>query len=138
MALPPDEYSIRVPGKPLSSSAELTRGYIDRVRAAGRAEFASPLSSNGIEIVLVFVDTGTRPDVDNVLKLAVDALKGIVYNDDKQVSSARAVAVPNDPALRAIGGVPHATFAHLLDGGKFLIRVRVPAEPSILRDLRTS
>jgi hypothetical protein len=109
------------------------------VQDAARAVFSSPLSTSGIEITVLFVDTGgQRPDVDNALKRAVDALKGVVYRDDKQVNSVRAVAVPNDPALREIDGMPHATFAQLLDGGKFLIRVRIPTEPSILRDLRTS
>ena len=52
--------------------------------------------------------------------------------------SARAEAVPDDPTLRVIDGIPHATFAQLFDGTDFLIRVRVPPTPSIARELRSS
>lgn len=116
----------------------MLRGYLDRVRTAARAVFPSPLLSENIEIVLVFVDRGSRPDVDNVLKPALDALEGIVYVDDRQVRSVRSEAVPNDDSLRTVDGTPHLTFAKLLDGAHFLIRVRVPGVPTIAGELPTS
>jgi hypothetical protein len=138
MALPPNEFSIWIPGVPRSLQASLLRGYLDRIRTAARAVFPLPLLSDNIEIVLLFVDSGSRPDVDNVLKPALDALKGIVYVDDRQVRSVRSEAVPNDPALRTVNGSPHLTFSSLLDGGHFLIRVRVPGVPTIATELASS
>jgi hypothetical protein len=138
MALADREYSIWIPGVPRSMQADHLRGYLARVCDAARAVFASPLSDYGIEIKIVFIDQGQRPDVDNVVKPITDALQGIVYFNDKQVTDSRSVAIRNDPTLRVIDGVPHATFAQLLDSGQFLMRVHVPAEPSIWRELRTS
>ena len=130
-----DEYSIWVQGVPRSAQGGLTRGYRERVQAAARAVFPSPLRSNDIEIVVLFVDTGgQRPDVDNVLKPALDAMKTIVYMDDRQVRSARAEAVPKDlsPPLG------HLTFEKLLAGNEFLIRVRVRGIPTIAAELPSS
>jgi hypothetical protein len=130
-----DEYSIWVQGLPRSAQGGLTRGYRERVQAAARAVFASPLRSNGIEIVVLFVDAGgQRPDVDNALKLAMDAMKGIVYVDDRQVRSARAEAVPKDLSPPS----DHLTFAKLLEGREFLIRVRVRGIPTIAAELPSS
>ena len=136
--LPANEFSIWIPGAPRSLQARLLRGYIDRVRTAARAVFPSPLLADNIESVLLFVDRGSRPDVDNVLKPALDALKGIVYLDDRQVRSVRCEAMPNDDSLRVVNGTPHPTFATLLDGAHFLIRVRVPSVPTIAGELASS
>lgn len=35
-----------------------------------------------------------RPDLDNILKLVMDALNGVAYLDDKQVTSAQAEKLP--------------------------------------------
>ncbi len=55
MALPPNEFSIWLPGVPLSFQAKHRSGYLNRIQDAARKVFLLPLLSANIEIVLVFV-----------------------------------------------------------------------------------
>jgi Holliday junction resolvase RusA-like endonuclease len=140
MPLPPGETSIWIPAAvPKSQQAEHLKNYVAQVKQAALQAFPSPLTSNWIEITVLYVDARQRPDVDNVLKPIQDALKGIVYRDDWQVCSCRSAVLPNDPTHRTKeDGKPHGTFARLLDGNHFLIRVKVPDRPTILEMLTSS
>jgi Endodeoxyribonuclease RusA len=138
--LQPDEYRIWVPGLPKSQQASKKHlaPYVAAIQDAARAQFSAPLAALGIEIIVVFADSRKRPDVDDVQKLVLDALKGIVYADDRQVVSGRAEVLPRDDRLRMVGGAPHRTFAQLLDTDQFLIRILVPVFPSIANELPSS
>jgi Holliday junction resolvase RusA-like endonuclease len=139
MPLPPNEWRIWIPAAgPKSQQATFLDGYKARVRAAALEQFASPLTSRWIEITVVYLNASQRPDVDNVLKPIQDALSSAVYHDDAQVCSCTSAVLPNDPAHRTIDGKPHGTFAKLLDGQHFLIRIVVPDAPSILGLLTSS
>ena len=87
---------------------------------------------------MVYVASARRPDVDNAVKRIVDALKGVVYHDDNQLTDYRSAVVSKDETPRIVDGIPHNTFARLMDGNEFLLRVRVPPVPSIFNDLTTS
>lgn len=51
-------------------------------KAAGvRAPVTTPLEAQ----FLLFTPTRAYMDIDNALKVAVDALKGVVYEDDRQI-----------------------------------------------------
>ena len=74
------EWRIWVPGKPKSqqSKGKHSRNYKEAIRQAATAVMSSPLDSHHIEIEIVFAPkTEDRPDVDNVVKPILDALKGI-------------------------------------------------------------
>ena len=62
----------------------MNRAYVERIKSAAQREFVAPVAGP-VEITIVFKDWSSRPDVDNVEKVAIDALKGIVLIDDKQV-----------------------------------------------------
>lgn len=47
---------------------------------------AAPLSSREVEVFALIVRRSRRGDSDNLMKAILDAIKGIVYNDDRQVS----------------------------------------------------
>ena len=60
---------------------------------------SSPTRSNRIDIEIYYhTQKGIRADVDNVIKPILDALIGIVYLDDSQVRSVKAVALPYNEA----------------------------------------
>jgi hypothetical protein len=44
-------------------------------------------------------EAGVRPDVDNVLKPVLDALEGIVYLDDRQVTTVSAGCLPSEAEI---------------------------------------
>ena len=55
----------------------------------GRAEIASPIETSDIEVEIIHstaVKQAERMDTDNIQKPTLDALKGIAYADDAQVS----------------------------------------------------
>jgi len=138
MALLYKEVRIWVPGRPLSLQASNQAAYRARVAKAARAHFTAPVEKGVVEIRVVFLDGPQRPDSDNVLKPILDALKGIVFTDDRLVMDASAAPLPNDPTLKTRDGVPHLTNEKLLQGQEFLIIVRLPDVPSITHTLRTS
>lgn len=61
--------------------------------------FVMPLAAAGPTRVYA----GTRPDIDNLNKAVMDALTGVVYEDDSQVVSVRASKV-----FARLGERPHA------------------------------
>jgi len=63
-----------------------------------------PTKSNSIDIEIYFsYKRALRPDVDNIIKPILDALKGIVYMDDSQVRSIHVTALPTDEAYGISG-----------------------------------
>lgn len=91
---------------------------------AARATVPRPTSSRRLDVEVWFCsDNVSRADVDNVLKPVLDALCGVVYQDDRQVRSVRAVAVPTDDAISINGAVPLDVVNRLFAGREFLINV---------------
>ena len=85
-----------------------------------------PLESPRIDIEIIFAakERNLRADVDNVAKPILDALKDIVYQDDKQVRSVRIVALPLDDAFRLPGKASEATLLRLLEAQEFMVVIR--------------
>lgn len=83
------EYRVVIPGKPLSSHSKSFSKYQDKIReiASGIAEI--PLSYNDLTVKIDhFGKTPVRvPDLDNLSKVILDALKGFLYSDDKQIKN---------------------------------------------------
>jgi Holliday junction resolvase RusA-like endonuclease len=92
---------IWVEGKPKSARKDgpKLKAYIERVRETARSQFSGvPLTSKRL-LVEVWYSVPWRepPDVDNVLKPIVDAMKGVVFEDDRQVRQVKATALPDPP-----------------------------------------
>lgn len=134
------EHRIWVKGFPKSQQSSSFERYRENIRCAAREKFPTPLGSGQIEIEVVFADKRTpRPDVDNVPKPILDALKGIVYRDDAQVVSATGKLIPVRDDLRVTGtGAPHNTFVRLFDQDEFLIRVRERRFSLVLEEVESS
>ena len=80
---------IKVPGRPLSAQAKQKKRYIDLIETCGRRRFQNPWSVPlSVQIFYVIERrAGHTPDLDNLDKLVLDALKSIVYLDDGQIRS---------------------------------------------------
>ena len=138
MSIPANEYRIWVDGRPSSSQGKgrLTRlEYVERIQEAARAMFTTPITVP-VEITIVFKNWDTRPDVDNVEKRAIDALKGIAIVDDGQVRKATKATI--DEGIIDIIGDDHLTFAQILTGDQVLIRILVDPEPTIAWEVKSS
>jgi endodeoxyribonuclease RusA len=59
--------------------------------------------------------TKDRADVDNILKPIVDAMKGIVFVDDRQVRAVSATVFPTDDAWRIDDNVSEEVIGRLMD-----------------------
>jgi hypothetical protein len=94
-----------VAGVPVSDQSENDRArerWRRQVRAAAAAAWskgAKPLESS-VSIVIAFFHSGESDlDVDNIPKLVLDAVKGLIYTDDHQVEQVtirRTRIVPGD------------------------------------------
>jgi hypothetical protein len=80
---------IKVPGRPLSAQAKFKKAYIEFVSTCGRRQFRKPWDVPiSLQIFYVIAPRpGHAPDLDNLDKLIIDALKSIVYLDDGQIRS---------------------------------------------------
>ena len=80
---------VKVPGRPLSAQAKLKKSYIDLIKTCAKQRFQSPWSVP-LSVQIFYVldrSTGSTPDIDNLDKLVLDALKSIAYLDDGQIRS---------------------------------------------------
>jgi len=80
---------IKIPGRPLSAQAKQKKRYIDLIETCGIERRA-----------------GHTPDLDNLDKLVLDALKSIVYLDDGQIRSRK--------SERLYCGEPVVSSAHIM------------------------
>ncbi len=89
-------FEFTVPGPPFSvniakSRSKKHRDWKETVAQAASKQWASEVrteilpTSQPIEVIITNYFTELPRDVDNVIKPILDSLKGIVYNDDKQV-----------------------------------------------------
>jgi hypothetical protein len=97
---------------------------------AAKQSIGKPLKTPRIDIDIVFAckDRNLRADVDNVAKPVLDALKDVLYDDDRQVRSVRVVALPLDDVFKASGPVTAETWKRLLECEEFLVVARVNSE----------
>lgn len=116
-------YRIWVRGHPQSFQKKRLNRYKEQIRETARQVVLQPIKSPRIDLEIWFTaDRSLRADVDNVLKPVLDALSGIVYDDDRQVRSVRVVALPNDDAW-CIESAPENVLKRLSKGEEFLINV---------------
>lgn len=114
-----------IPGRPQSAQKRGSNSmYVDRIRHAASGLLDAPIASPRVDVEVWFCAPAvTRPDVDNVLKPILDALVGVVYVDDRQVRSVRAVAIPRDDAITFGMRADTGVVIRLLEGKEFLVRI---------------
>lgn len=114
-------FSLWIEGRPLSSRSKQPAGYKERIRQAAVREISAPTASSRLEIEIIFGARGHRPDVDNLGKHTLDALKGVLYADDAQVRTIKIVGLKLDESFHARGF--KAVFDRLFAGKEFLVNV---------------
>lgn len=119
------DFRIWVAGRPQSAQKRgSNKNYVQRIRNAAVAVVPHPTKSPRVDIEIWFsADSVSRADVDNIIKPVLDALVGVVYENDRQVRSVIVVAVPTDDAVSMEGWVPLEVIKRLLGREEFLIDV---------------
>ncbi|MBI2886121.1 MAG: RusA family crossover junction endodeoxyribonuclease [Chloroflexi bacterium] len=93
---------------------------MEQVREAAKPKFSTPRDDQDLKIQVTFFYVNPRTlDVDNMLKLICDALKGIAYNDDSQLSDAHARRRDIQGSYR-LEDVPVELVEALADGEEFV------------------
>jgi Holliday junction resolvase RusA-like endonuclease len=116
-------YSLWITGRPRSHQAHgpATR-YVAQIQAEATKQVQPPpLRNSTIDVEIIFAGRGSRPDVDNVSKLILDAMRGIVYDDDKQLRAVKVVGLRLDHGFRARGSPE--VYKRLLSGSEFLVNI---------------
>ena len=126
----PHEFTIK--GPPVSvqtrNKARL-RSWKEAVRdasIAGVAPGAIPVRIP-VAVVITYYYDGVSPDVDNIVKPMLDALKGVVYEDDAQVIEAKSRKRSIDGSWR-IRGVSSVLLQAFATGDDF-VHVKVIEGP---------
>jgi len=127
----PFEFTIE--GPPVSLQTR-NRGRLqawkDRVNRAARASWPvdTPPVESEVTVSITYFYVSEAPDVDNIIKPIQDALVGLVYTDDTQVTQTSSRKSKIDGAFRILG-VPPELAVRLATGREFL-RVRVLLAPN--------
>lgn len=117
-------FRIWVPGIPKSSQSKGAKTkYVQVIQKATKEQVPYPVRSGRIDIEIFFVALSTmRADVDNIIKPILDALVNIVFFDDKQVRSVRAVAIPPDDIM-SFHDANIEAMDRLYEGKEFMIDI---------------
>ena len=120
------KYNIWVEGRPQSFQKKRLVRYKERIQQAARSIVPRVLRTPRIDVEIWFhAYTSLRADVDNVIKPILDALKGIVYEDDRQVRSVRVVALPDGDAFGIESSSGDALDRLMGEPDQFLIKIYV-------------
>ena len=127
----PLEFSVL--GIPLSAQASShSRGrWQETVRAAAEEDWESgtpPISGEVSVTIIYFFEGETDLDVDNIAKPILDALNGLIYEDDSQVSQVTIRKTRLGQGLEI--DVPSLALASALDAGGDFVYVRVHSAPN--------
>ena len=101
-----------------------------RVRDASRAVIPQPHFASDERIAMTIYNLPAAPmrgDLDNIVKLIVDALNQHIYVDDRQVE--RIVVQKFEPGRRFEFSPRTVTFAKALDAERPLVYVRISNDP---------
>src|SRR4026209_2153451 len=119
-----------VMGTPLSQQASSGRKAAWKSQVAGEATGASTFGYIcPLRVTLAYFCPVLGVDIDNIVKPILDAMKGILYQDDRRIVQVHSLAIEFADAAR-IANVTTAIAAGLAGGGDFVL-VRVdPARPT--------
>jgi crossover junction endodeoxyribonuclease RusA len=101
------------------------------VVAAAQARWNSPLLAINLKAVIINFYLGNRPslDVDNMSKPILDAMEGVVYDNDRQIIQAEITHVPIGSAFVFVGA-SRIIVASVQAGSQFVyVRIDDPVDP---------
>ena len=122
----------------IPKSVQANRASIQRWKAAVRAAAVTawpagfPPLDIEVQIHVTFYHDGAPLDVDNMLKPIQDALCGIAYEDDKQLTDTHGHLRDLNAPYRVRGMTPAQAYG-FTSGGPFVhIRIELPSAPEEL------
>ena len=132
----PLPFEIAVIGIPLSAQAKRRSkaAWISRVRSAATAAIPAGCTPTleEVQIEVVYFHEDTPLDVDNMLKPIQDALCGVIYGDDSQLSDTHGSRRNIDESFH-VRGLSSAMAAGFVSGSPFVfIRVSPAPDPAEL------
>lgn len=88
-------FSMVLPRTPRSVRAEKAAGYKTQIENIARTRFLPPPIGEGrlYARIIWFARKKGGPDVDNIVKPILDALRGVVYEDDSQIDQCLATKI---------------------------------------------
>ncbi len=109
-------FRIWIEGIPLAVRSKTSRAkYLAQIREAAKSVVPYPSPSSRIDIEILFKrHTSLGLDADHVITPILAALKGMVYQDDRQVRSVSVVAFPADDATHLAGPLDSPLLTRLL------------------------
>jgi hypothetical protein len=121
-----------VPGVPVSTQTrnrQRLQAWKGQVRSAatGCVQPGEEPVTRRVIVTIVYYFTGASLDTDNMIKPIQDALKGVVYVDDGQVTDVRASVRSLDGSFKVRG--MSAVLAGGFVGGSDFVHVRVADAP---------
>jgi hypothetical protein len=132
-SLPWDFCALGVPAS-MQGSPRRRNAWKTTVRAAAQLAWPAgelPLTGK-VQIRITFYHDSTPLDVDNMIKPIQDALCGLVYIDDNQVSDTHGHLRDLNGAYR-VRGMTAAQSGGFVSGGPFVhVRIEEPADPQEL------
>jgi crossover junction endodeoxyribonuclease RusA len=125
-----------VPGVPASAQAKARSKSAWKAKVAACAQAELPPQSvptlDDLEIRIVYFHDAAPLDVDNMIKPIQDALCGVVYDDDAQVTDTHGSRRSVNGAFQLTGLTP-ALAAAFLRGGPFVhVMVSAAPDPTVL------
>lgn len=127
----PIEFSVQ--GTPVSVQAKKTRSKVEwkeRVAEACRPQLPTPhfVSDRRVAATLFYFPDGPmQGDVDNIVKLTLDALKQVVYIDDLQVE--RVVVQKFEPGRLFSFTKPSVALAAAIEANPPTLYIRISDDP---------
>ena len=91
-------FSIILPRTPKSVQAVWKDKYKEGIRDAAKARYSEAPTGGSVYIRIIWFQSGKGgPDVDNIVKPILDALEGVVFENDSQISQCLAtrIILPN-------------------------------------------
>ena len=123
----PIPFEFVVPGSPVSQQTrrkELLREWMQTVQEVARQGWvAEPPLVGAVAVTITYFYDSDLLDVDNIPKPVLDALKGIVYDDDRQVSDL--LCRKTDLSEELVIQNPSTTLLDSLRDGQPLLHVSV-------------
>lgn len=120
-------FEIMIPRRPLSvgSTNKSRQRWKDQIQKAARLEYYDePLSDAALRLTIVFFYTNNPVDVDNIIKPIQDALKGILYLDDRDIVDVHSYRRKCDEVISTDDWPPRLVDAYNLKSDCVYILVR--------------
>lgn len=87
-------FAVVIARRPVSGQKGPNHSYKKAIREAAQGRIGRPFTAGSLYARIVWLHRPRREqDVDNILKPILDALKGVVYDDDKRVTQCLAAAI---------------------------------------------